>query len=48
MDTELPFRHSAAPGILGGIAGLLGAEVSDPLEKPAKKMEEKRKRGMAW
>jgi hypothetical protein len=47
LDTEFSFRHSAAPGILGGIAGLLGGNVSNEQERPVKKTDEKRKRGIS-
>jgi len=46
LDAELSFRHSATPGILGSIAGLLGGQVSNEPERPVKKTEEKRKRGI--
>ena len=47
LDAELSFHHSTTAGILGSIAGLLGGSMSDRQEKPAKKKEEKRKRGMS-
>lgn len=45
LDTELSFRHSAAPGILGGIAGLLGGVVEN--DKKERKPEQKRRKGMS-
>jgi hypothetical protein len=46
LDTELSFCHSAASGILGGIADLLGGNVTNEPEKKRKK-EDNRKRGMS-
>ncbi len=47
LDTELPFRHSAAPGILGGIAGLLDSVANVEQEKRLKKKDEQKKRGIS-
>jgi hypothetical protein len=37
LDSELSFRHSAAPGILGGIVGLLGVILNSEQEKGKRK-----------